>query len=266
MSDANLIQLTCETIARYLQLGNEVFEAHGATFVRNRATPRRYDANHVGLIRSDDPCDLDALLQQAEAEFKGMAHRRFDIDALTPPQVEAHLELEGGFSFVSKGLHLLLEGNLRATPRRHDIREMLHKEDWNAYAHLLNMDHIEEARRQESIADLSLTPEWVAYLQAKSPAVHFWLAYVDEMPVGFFNSWPGDNGMGQIEDLFVHPDFRHQGIATALIARAVDDARARGAGPIVITADPDDTPKQMYSAMGFRPLYVGRSYVRLLGD
>jgi predicted GNAT family acetyltransferase len=70
------------------------------------------------------------------------------------------------------------------------------------------------------------------------------------------------NGIGQVEDLFTHPDFRHRGIATALIAHCVADARARGAGPVLITADPLDTPKQMYAAMGFRPFSVTRNYFK----
>ena len=257
-----MVARACESLERYLALGNESFEAHGATFVRNRATPRRYDANHAGLMRSAGVTDLDALLARAEAEFAGLSHRRFDIDAMTPPEVEARLAFEGKFSFVSRGLHLVLEGDLRATPKAVDMREILNDSDWDAYAHLLDMDHIEEARKHDRLADLSLTPEWVTYLQAKSPAVRFWLAYLDDMPVGFFNSWPGENGVGQVEDLFTHPDFRHRGIATALIAHCVADARARGAGPIVITADPDDTPKLMYAALGFRPFCISRSYVR----
>jgi GNAT superfamily N-acetyltransferase len=65
-----------------------------------------------------------------------------------------------------------------------------------------------------------------------------------------------------VEDLFTHPDYRHRGLATALIAHCVADARARGAGPVVIGADPHDTPRQMYAALGFRPLFLSRGYLR----
>lgn len=67
-----------------------------------------------------------------------------------------------------------------------------------------------------------------------------------------------------VEDLFTHPDYRHRGIATALIARGVADARARGAGPVIIGADPTDTPMRMYAALGFRPIIVVRHYLRRL--
>ena len=60
--------------------------------------------------------------------------------------------------------------------------------------------------------------------------------------------------------MFTRAKFRHRGVATALIHRCVADCRAQGAGPVIIIADPDDTPKDMYTAMGFRPLVVLRSY------
>jgi hypothetical protein len=49
-------------------------------------------------------------------------------------------------------------------------------------------------------------------------------------------------------------------VATALIDRAVSGCRAAGAGPVLITADVDDTPKQMYVALGFRPVGVAQKY------
>jgi predicted GNAT family acetyltransferase len=71
----------------------------------------------------------------------------------------------------------------------------------------------------------------------------------------------GADGVGQVEDLYVEPEVRHRGLATALIHRAVADCRARGAGPVLIVADASDTPKAMYAAMGFRPLAVERKYL-----
>ena len=63
-----------------------------------------------------------------------------------------------------------------------------------------------------------------------------------------------------MEDLFTHPEFRHRGLATALIHNCVADCRAHGAGPVVIVCDPGDTPKEMYAAIGFRPIAIKREY------
>ena len=96
--------------------------------------------------------------------------------------------------------------------------------------------------------------------RAKSPPVRCWLAYVDGDPVAYCSSWSGVGGIGLVEDVLTHPDFRHQGLATALIHHCVADCREQGAGPVVIWADAAETPKQMYAAMGFSPVAVNRRY------
>ena len=91
------------------------------------------------------------------------------------------------------------------------------------------------------------------------------MAYVDGQPRAYLASWEGLDGVGQVEDLFTHPEFRHRGLATALIHHCVADCRAHGAGPVVIVADTADTPKRMYAAMGFRPVATSRTYWKKLG-
>ena len=79
---------------------------------------------------------------------------------------------------------------------------------------------------------------------------------------GFFSSWCAPNGIGIVEDLFTRREYRHRGIATALIAHCVADARERGAGPVAISARVDDTPKHMYAALGFHPTGISRAYIK----
>ena len=96
----------------------------------------------------------------------------------------------------------------------------------------------------------------------KSPPVRYWLACVDGQPRGFMASLVGADGVGQVEDLYVEPEVRHRGLATALIHRAVADCRARGASCADRGGGPGgDAPKTMYAAMGFRPLAVEHKYL-----
>jgi GNAT superfamily N-acetyltransferase len=261
--DRDLLARACETSFRYLALGNEVFTAHGATFIRNRATPRRHDANTVGLVRSD-PSELDALLAAVDAEYAEFGHRRFQIDALTPPALEARLALEGGYR-LDAVLWLLLGGELRASPRPVEVREVVTAADWLAYRELDAMWWEESGLEYFGPYDPSLHDQLLLNKRLKEPQVRSWLACVEGVPRAFFSSWPGVDGLGMIEDLFCHPDYRRRGLATALIDHCVADARARGAGPILIGADPLDTPRQIYAALGFRPLFIGRGYLRRLG-
>ncbi len=111
----------------------------------------------------------------------------------------------------------------------------------------------------------SETADWNASVtirarRAKDPPVRYWIAYAGETPAAYLASWEGPDGVGQVEDLFTHPDYRHRGLATALIHHCVAEAREHDAGPVVIGADPDDTSKDMYAALGFRPVAIERNY------
>ena len=245
-----------------LALGNEAFEAEGATFVRNRAAPLIRDANHVTNIRASTLEEIERLLTRAEQEYGGWCpHRRFDIDYRTPPQFEARLALEGYQR--SEALVMLAEGELRGRAKPHDIRPITDEAGWADFAALREMDwraYTERLGRPYDEGEAEALAQMIESARSKAPAVQFWLAYVEGEPRAYMCSWGGMEGVGQVEDLFTHPDFRHRGLATALVHHCAADCRAHGAGPVVIVADPTDTPKQMYAAMGFRPVAIKREY------
>jgi GNAT superfamily N-acetyltransferase len=247
--------------AAMLALGNEVFETEDATFVRNRETPNVWDSNHVTGVRASTVEAIERLLAQAEREYEGMDRLSFYVDHRTPPQFEARLVQDG---FVrDEVLVMLLEDQLRSAPREHEIRAVKGEEDWQALDALHALDAAEyEAKKDE--VETYPAREMARTRRLKSPPLRCWLACVDGEPQSYLLSWEGTDGVGQVEDLFTHPKFRHQGLATALIRHCVADCRAHGAGPVVIVADASDTPKEMYAAMGFRPVAVERTYRRKL--
>ena len=272
MDSERLLRLVCETNFTYLALGNERFEAHGASFIVNPKTPRRRDSNCVGLIRTTDLDELESLLEQAEAIYAGYNHRTWGIDALTPPRVAARIALEHGYKAEEYLVHAL-EGDLRinsriegTSPAAIEVREVLTEADWVAYRDLDAMWWKETSVDALGEYDDALHDEFMLNRRLKAPQTRGWLACVDGVPRAFFSSWPGENGVGIVEDLYCHSDFRHRGLATALISRCVADCRERGAGPVIINSDPRETPKQMYAAMGFSPLFMARSYIRRLDE
>src|SRR5438067_5153693 len=78
-----------------LALGHEVFEAAGATFVRDTRFPDIRDANHVTHVTASTPDEIDSLLERVEREYTHCRHRKFHTDFTTPPPFEARLALEG---------------------------------------------------------------------------------------------------------------------------------------------------------------------------
>ncbi len=263
MTDAARSALTVSEA--FSALGNERFEADGATFVRNREIPDIWDANHVSGITASTPEAIDRLLARVEHEFAGFNHHQFRVDFRTPPALEARLTLEGYQR--DEELVMLLENEPQGQPKRHEIRLLTDDAGWQAYTGLHDLDWREY---KDSIPGGGFNEKTAEAMmrsrQAKSPPARHWLACVDGEPRAYLSSWGGVDGVGLVEDLFTHPDFRHRGLATALIHRGVSEARREGAGPIVIVADTKDTPKRMYAALGFRPVAVKRDYWKRLGS
>jgi GNAT superfamily N-acetyltransferase len=263
--DSDLLVRVFETLEGYYGLGSDVQDEHLARFVKNPKAPRVYDANHVSRVRAGTSGDVDFLFTRADEVFAGLGHRTFRIDPWTSPMFLARLLLEGYES--EEELQLLLEEDLElpGDPPAIDIRLVESDEDWAVLHKLTRLDHEEEAQRESRrVWDEDITAQMVATKRVKTPALRFWLARADDTDCAFFSSWPGSNGVGKVEDLFTHPDFRGRGIGTALIAHCLHNARERGAGPVLIGAVPADTPKHMYAAMGFHPYCVTRSFRKLL--
>ena len=256
-----LVVRACATLTHYRAYGNEVLEESAALFVRNGELPTIYDANCGARARAESPEEIEALLARSDEVFANFAHQRWFCDPLTPPAFEATLVLAG--YEIDATLQLVLAGELRASPPALNIRLAESDEDWESLTRLHRLDHLEEAQKFDRAPyTLETTRDLVLSKRPKGPRLRFWLVRIDEVDCGFFSSMPGENGVGLVEDLFTQPDFRGRGIATALVAHAVEDARQRGAGPIVIGALPEDTPRRMYQAMGFRPLCVTRAYLK----
>ncbi|MBI1816056.1 MAG: GNAT family N-acetyltransferase [Deltaproteobacteria bacterium] len=261
VNDDDLMHRVCDTVHGYLEVGNEVFEANGARFVRNRSCPRRYDANHVAHVQCAVTTEIARLLQRVESEFAEFRHRRFEVNPFTPQQFVARLTIDD-YTF-SETLQMVLHGELQARPRAVDIRLVHSEPEWLAYGELVALEWDERTHQSERAPDPDTLADFMTNKRCQSPAIRHWLAYEEGVACAYFSSWPGRNGVGIVEDLFTVPARRHRGIATALIVHAVADARARGAGPIVIGARVDDTPKHLYAAMGFEPLLLTRQYLRV---
>ncbi len=72
-----------------------------------------------------------------------------------------------------------------------------------------------------------------------------------------------DGTTAQVEDVYTAPEARGGGHARALVTHAVAIAREGGHHLTFIVADADDTPKELYSRLGFDPLHVRTRIVRV---
>jgi GNAT superfamily N-acetyltransferase len=69
-------------------------------------------------------------------------------------------------------------------------------------------------------------------------------------------------GIAMIDEVGTLSAYRRRGLGRAVVAAALDSARASGCTPIVIPADHDDWPKRLYARMGFEPLGIQASFTR----
>jgi len=240
-------------------LGHRTFEADGAVFIRNPALPDIHVANYCRSVTAATPDAVDRLLARADREFRDCPHRCFEVDPDTPPGFEERLVREGydAREFVL----MVLEGELRGRAKPIDLELTASEAGWAAADRLKRLDWA-EARQKAGLAPLPRVGDRLALAsRLKTPPDRKWLARVDGAARGMSSVWQV-NGLGQVEDVFVEPAYRHRGIATALIHHCVADCRGQGAGAVVIVADASDTPKHMYAAMGFRPVATKRRYVR----
>jgi len=261
MTEDELARLALRVNQANIAMGAESFHAEGALFYRDLRYPAVRDANHVTGVAASSPDEIDALFARAEREYAGVPHRRYDCDFTTPPAFEARLALEGYER--SYALLMLLEGELDARPRPDiEVRPIENEAGWAAFFALRALDWGEYRDRLAQAGETDVGTAMAERDRASSPPFRYFLAYADGAPRAYFSAWHGIDGVGQVENLFTHPDYRRRGLATALIARCVDDCRERGAGPVLIVADPTDTPMRMYAAMGFRPLALKREWRR----
>jgi GNAT superfamily N-acetyltransferase len=247
--------------AGYHALGNAARSMAGGVLVTNTAHTHVHDANVLVHPVAPSASAADEVIVAIDRLLPPPARPHVHMGADTPGPLEARFAADGWH--LTMTLELVLHHGLRGDVPAIDVRPAASDADWAAVRRLYRADHVEEALRDERLPYPEVVTRAIADVkQAKSPAVRVWVARDEGADCGLFTSWDGLDGIGLVEDLFVLPEHRGRGVARALVNRAVADARERGAGPVLIGALIDDTPKDLYRRMGFVPLMVRRCWTR----
>jgi GNAT superfamily N-acetyltransferase len=91
-------------------------------------------------------------------------------------------------------------------------------------------------------------PEYLILGPAGLAEGRTYVAEQDGTVVGFA-TWAEADGIIDLEDLFVDPDYRRRGLAAALVVRIAEVLRARGEERLEVTANPH--AMEFYRAAGF---------------
>jgi GNAT superfamily N-acetyltransferase len=248
------------TVTGFWSSGGEVTELPGGTVVHHATAPDQPLGNFACALRSETAAVLERLL---DGPAPTPPCDRVVLDAATPAGAEAHLALHDWRIEVQLLLVLPAETSVALPEHLPDLHDVHRATDWAAIEALFRIDHLEEdARAGTPPRPAEATRSAVELRRSLGPAVRYHLAGDVDQPRGCIATWVGPEGVGVIEDVFVHPQYRGMGLATDLLRHAVHGLREEGVSEVLIGAEVTDTPKHLYHRFGFRPAAVLLSYER----
>ena len=219
----------------------------------HEALPLVYDLNFMRLEHPDDDATVEALVREADRVMGAMGHRQITIE---------DEELGSGLApgFKDEGWNV----------NRHVV--MVHRRSPDAPRLIDEVRVVEEPEVWPSRAEFLSTYEWCRddqVLAQMHGAYRVWMRagngrdfaiLRDGRAVSFAMLWMHD-AVGQIEDVATLENYRNQGLSSAVVTRALQEARSVGCDLVFLIADEDDWPKQLYARLGFEPVGLFYTFV-----
>ena len=222
----------------------------GRVFFRDDLSERYYS----NFVRIESPLagvDVEDLVRETDRALAGLGHRQIQIDDDDDGARLASGLVERAYKTDHSALLAL-----RRDPDRAGDLETVDELDHAAARPFL----LEVYRRELTGDDAALTERFVDFRRVVHEAANgrFFAQLVDGRLAGLCELYLVD-GVAQVEHVDTLEEFRGRGIARNVVLRAVHEARAAGADLVVIGADLEDWPIELYRRLGFDE--VGRTWV-----
>ena len=98
-------------------------------------------------------------------------------------------------------------------------------------------------------------------LWEEAASARYFTVRADGAPVAATDLY-SDGRIAQVEVVATHPAHQRRGYASALVLRAVEEARSAGHDLVFLTADADDWPKELYARLGFEQIGATWGFLR----
>jgi ribosomal protein S18 acetylase RimI-like enzyme len=214
----------------------------GRAFYRDDLRERYY-SNYVRVERSLAGVEVEDLVAATDVALGGLGHRQIQVgDEADGARIALGLA-ERGYTAEHSAMMALRRdpdrpGDLEA------VEELGHAE---ARPFL-----VEVYRRELTDAEQPLVERFADFRRAVQEVANgrFFAQRVEGRLAGLCELYLVD-GVAQVEHVDTLEEFRGRGIARNVVLRAVHEARAAGANLIVIGADLDDWPYELYRRFGF---------------
>jgi ribosomal protein S18 acetylase RimI-like enzyme len=216
----------------------------------NDDIPERYFSNFVRVERSLAGVDVDALVRETDRVMDGFRHRQVQVfDERDGERIAAELAT-AGYSTEHNATMAL-----RRSPDRAPILDVVEELDHADVRPFL----LEIYRRSLPDAERHLMEAFADFRRVVQRAVgaRFFAQRIDGAVAGLCELYLLDD-IAQVEHVDTLAEFQGRGIARNVVLRAVHEARAAGGELILIEADLDDWPKELYRRFGFDE--IGRSW------
>jgi len=228
------LQVRCSTRVEAWTFGTALF---------NDTIPQRYYSNLVRVERELGGVETAALVDAVDRSLAPFAHRLIQVDddadahRIAPDLVALGYEPDRS---IVMSLH-------REPDRPGDVgavEEMSFDE--------MRPFEVEVYLRGLPTAEIPLAERFADFRRVVQLAANgrFFAQRVDGRIAGACELYLID-GIAQVEHVDTLEPFRGRGIARNVVLRAVAEARAGGADLILIEADRDDWPRELYRRLGF---------------
>lgn len=194
------------------------------------------------------------LKKQDKAFFEKISKLYNDNRAFSQYRVEFHFQSDF-YDFLGKCEidHLIsykaLIDKLNVMKKRENEARKLDVDDYFIlFERLFNMskEHGENFARRSAMNYI-----FKALIEKKTS---FYGIFEKEVLVGTIEVFEYKNAI-KVEEFVIDDDYQKKGYGSTLLRKVLDDAKAKGLTEVYLTADFNDTPKEMYEKMGFSLQY-----------